>query len=472
MQTATEEILDIVGLAHDGRGIARLAPENGEEGTSGGRGLTIFVQGALPGQKVRARLEQLKKSWASAVCCEVLSPAPDAVAPHCPHAGHCGGCPLQTMPYARQLAHKEDIVRQALTRIGQLAPDTVDAIFEGITPSPQLTGFRNKLTLAFGDSDADDGPILGLRAEGSHSVVPVPHCGLLPAEGLAIASHIRDLVRDQWAGTGGTFWRFLTLRRGQTADGKDAWWALCLTGPGPKDQRRTVRRVGEDLLTACPQLAGFIHEERRQQDMLAVGERRVCVLGEATLHLPLGGLDFALDAASFFQVNSGTAQELAGHVTDMLAPFAGQGHTLLDCYCGVGAPGLCLAPGFARLLGVEAQKVSITHATQNARNAGLSHCLYEAADSARALSNWVKAYHGDQCVALLDPPRAGLDAKALDALLRLHPLAVLYVSCNPATLARDVAGLVAGGYRPERLQQVDLFPHTAHVESVLLLTRT
>ena len=472
MRAVAEEIqdiiLDIAGLAHDGRGIARLAPGNGG---SDERGLTVFVQGALPGQKVRARLEQRKKSWASAVCCEVLTPAPDAVAPHCPHAGQCGGCPLQTMPYARQLAHKEDIVRQALTRIGRLAPDVVGAMCGGITPSPQLTGFRNKLTLAFGSCGTDGSPELGLRAEGSHNVVPVPQCALVPAEGLAIAARMQELVRAAWANGDNRFWRFLTLRHGQTAGGEEAWWALCLTSPGSKNQRRLVRRVGEDLLAACPQLAGFIHEERRQQDMLAVGERRVCVLGEATLHLPLGGLDFALDAASFFQVNTGAAQQLAEHAATMLAPFAGQGHTLLDCYCGVGAPGLCLAPGFVRLRGVEAQKVSIAHATLNARNAGFSHCHYEAADTARALASWTKDCRGDQYVALLDPPRAGLDAATLDVLLRLRPLAVLYISCNPATLARDAATLTKDGYRLDQLRCVDLFPHTPHVESLSLFTQ-
>lgn len=476
MQVTSQEILVIEGLSHDGRGIARLAPE---EDADNARGLTVFVQGALPGQTVRAHMTQRKKNWASAVCEGVLEQAPDATPPLCPHYATCGGCPLQTMPYPRQLFYKEDIVRQALTRIGRFSPEDVSAAWQGMTPSPELKNFRNKLALAFG-TDADGGPSLGLRAEASHTVTPVPQCALVPVKGMAIAARLLELVRAQWeedkygaaAGADDAFWRFLILRRGHTAAGADAWWAVCLTGPGNKSQRRTVRRVGEDLLTVCPQLAGFIHEERRQQDMLAVGERRVCALGDVTMHLPLAGHSFALDATSFFQVNTQAAQQLAAHATAMLASYTNKGYTLLDCYCGVGAPGLCVAPGFARVLGVEAQTTSAAHATQNARSAGLTHCQYVARDAARAMIDWAKEVHDDQCVALLDPPRAGLDAGVLAALCRIKPLVVLYISCNPATLARDAAGLAGVGYRLDQLRCVDLFPHTAHVESLARFIRT
>lgn len=162
--------LAITGLSHDGRGMARL-PD----------GIAAFVSGALPGQRVRATITKRKKSWAEGYCDAIIGAAPDAVPPMCPHHTTCGGCPLQTMPYAQQLACKEDMVRQALVRIGHLDVASVNEAYSGITPSPLLAGFRNKLTLAFGMGE-DGSLCLGLRREGSHTVQPVPRCALLPQD--------------------------------------------------------------------------------------------------------------------------------------------------------------------------------------------------------------------------------------------------------------------------------------------------
>lgn len=502
------------GLSHDGRGIGRLKdPEHPH-----GRGLTVFVAGALPGQTVRCRITARKPRFLEAALLEVLRPAPDAVPPRCPHAdgasapcpasgaasrtAACGGCALQLMPYDRQLEWKARLARDALMRIGGLEAGHLERVWEGVQPSPDLTGFRNRMTFAFGAS-ATGGLVLGQRSRGGAEVVETSACALLPEEGLELLAEARAAAAESglpaWRaperrrgnGPGARgFWRFLMLRQGWLpGEALPRWWVLCLTSPGTRRERAAVRALGERLLSMGPRcrLGGFIHEERARQDALATGERRVLCLDAAgaetpeaaTLHLPLGGRNFALDAASFFQVNTGGAELLARTVTDMAGNAAGRG--LLDVYCGVGAPGQLLAARFDAVLGMENDGRAVAMARRNAAAAGLTGCRYETGDAGALLHRLAAgmpppgAASGHAVppwdMALVDPPRGGLAPLALDALLRLAPEQLLYVSCNPATLARDAARLTAC-YRLERLAAIDLFPHTPHLECCTLWRRT
>lgn len=500
--------LDLVpdGLAHDGRAIGHLKdPERPHE-----RGLTVFVAGALPGQTVRCRITARKPRFLEAALLEVLRPAPDAVPPHCPHAGEgstpqtsaCGGCALQSMPYARQLDWKARLAQAALIRIGGLKAGHLERVWEGVQPSPDLVGFRNRMTFAFGASAAGD-LVLGQRSRGGAEVVATPSCALLPEDGLELLAQARAVAAESglpaWRaperrrrnapGARG-FWRFLLLRQGWLpGEELPRWWVLCLTSPGNRRERAAVRALGEHLLGMGPRcrLGGFIHEERARPDALAAGERRVLCLDAAgvatpeaaTLHLPLGGREFALDAASFFQVNTGGAQRLARTVTDMAADAAGRG--LLDVYCGVGAPGQLLAARFEEVLGMESDGRAVAMARRNAAAAGLTGCRYETGDAGELLHRLATgtpppgAASGHAAppwdMALVDPPRGGLTPLALDALLRLAPERILYVSCNAATLARDATRLTTR-YRLERLGAVDLFPHTPHLECCALWQRS
>ena len=502
------ECLDLVldGLSHDGRGIGHL----GDTGRPHGRGLTVFVEGALPGQTVRCRIIARRPRFLEAALLEVLRPAPDAIPPLCPHAGGdaapqtpaCGGCALQPMPYARQLEWKARLARDALLRIGGLKAENQERAWGGLLPSPGLAGFRNRMTLAFGTSAAG-ALLLGQRSRGDAEVVATPSCALLPAGGRELLEEARaaaaESVFTAWRAperrrrdSGGArgFWRFLSLRQGWLpGEELPRWWALCLTSPGNRRERAAVRALGERLLGMGPscRLGGFIHEERSQRDALAAGERRVFCLDAtgaetpdaATLHLPLGGRNFALDAASFFQVNTGGAELLARTVTDMAATAAGRG--LLDVYCGVGAPGQLLAARFEAVLGMESDRRAVAMARRNAESAGLNDCRYESGDAGALLGRLAAgmplpgAAKGHAVppwdMALVDPPRGGLAPAALDALLQIAPEHLLYVSCDPATLARDAVRLTTR-YRLERLTAVDLFPHTPHLECCSLWRRS
>lgn len=483
--------VSVSGLAHDGRGIARVT-ENGD----GAGGAALFVAGALPGQTVRARIVRRKARLLEAELLDVLRPAPDAVPPLCPHQSACGGCPLQIMPGSAQLRWKETLALEALHRIGRLDRSLLGTVWEAPQPSPQHAAFRNKMEFAFG-ADADGGMLLGLRRRGGAGVVPVPGCVLPPAGAREILEAVRSLAEESGlppyvapdprrkaarhrsvdaAGRYG-FWRFLILRHGQKGDAPaPRWWVVCVTSPGGAAGRMAARALGEALLRRFPAVAAFIHEERHSADALAAGERRaLCLNGRghedaeaAVLHLPLGGRLFCLDAASFFQVNTGAAQELARVATEMLsADRVKKDSSLLDLYCGVGAPGQLAAPAFERVLGLEYDKRAVALARRNAEQAGLTHCRYEAADAATLPERLRRDRSAVWDTALADPPRAGLAPQALDSLLKLRPRRILYISCNPATLARDARALQTG-YALERLKGVDLFPHTPHLECLSL----
>lgn len=499
-RAAMSEILTLTvdSLAHDGRGIARL-PETGQNSETRGSGTAVFVSGALPGQIVRARIVRRKARLVEADLLDVLRPAPDAVPALCPHQHICGGCPLQIMPYPAQLRWKEDLALAALTRIGHLDRGMLAAVLEPPHPSPEQAAFRNKMEFAFG-RDAGGNLILGQRRRGGAGVIAVPGCVLLPAGAQDILAAARRSAeqsglapyaapparrgpgRDKNAHAAGPhgFWRFLVLRSGRREDDPaPRWWALCVTSPGGADGRAAARALGEDLLGRFPDLAAFVHEERQSPDALAAGERRVLCLNEkggeepqaALLHLPLGDRLFALDAASFFQVNTRAAQNLARLAQDMLRQTRGgaeNGASLLDLYCGVGAPGQLLAPDYDRLLGLECDKRAVALARRNAERGGLTRCRYEAGDAAALLDRLRRERRGPGWdTVLADPPRAGLAPRVLDGLLALRPQTILYISCNPATLARDADGLQAR-YSLERLAAVDLFPHTPHLECLSL----
>lgn len=529
----TDEIVcRIDALSHDGRGLHR--PEDG--------GPVIFVAGSLPGQTVRARILRRQKRFWEAERTAVLDEAGMA-ADICAHGEDCGGCPWQRLPYATQLRWKEQLVRDALERIGGLGRDAALPLRPALG-SPLQRAFRNKMEFAFG-SAADGGLCLGLRQRGGLRVHAVPGCALLPGEGpelvqtcarlaarSGLPAHVplpsaaeagRLRPRDARCGARRArhqeaapapqpgFWRFLVLRYGWPAplpeQADDAapgrrWWLTCITSPGTAEQRRMVARLGRELLDAFPSVQAFLHEERAAPDALVAGEQRVLCLERRTdgtvacmtadgargtdqgtdrdtgrktdreaglLHLPLGGRWFALDPASFFQVNSRAAELLAATALDaLLAPLPGgeAPRRLLDVYCGAGAPGLLAAAHFTEVLGLEYDRRAVRLAADNARRFAFGHCRYEAGDAARLLTALARRHapgHWDH--VLVDPPRGGVAPEALTALLRLAPARLVYISCNPATLARD-ARLLAGDYELLHVTPLDLFPHSPHVESV------
>ena len=497
-------LLRITALSDDGRGVARQD------------GKVYFVSGALPGQTVHARVERDRKRFAEARCTAVAEDMAERAEPLCPHFGECGGCPMQIMPYPYQLAVKEGIVRDALTRIG----GAVSLPMHDIIASPKTAAFRNKMEFAFGTA-ADGRPIVGLRRRASREVFAVRQCAAMPEFAVTLAQAVCSIAREKglsayrWPegdlrrtqapcrtprkGRGSFsrkaqarafgsaergqaadagFLRFCVVRHAFDAEGKPGWWVQLVSSPADAASAEAVRGMGAEITARFPEVRGFVHDVRRSDDMLAQGEKRLCELGPCGAHMTgyADDLPLKLDIASFFQVNSETSRLLWHEVKKLSGLFDGTFSAppvLWDLYCGSGAPGLLLAPKCASLLGVEYDAAAVRRAAENAEAAGLSNCRYVSGDASEVLTRLADAGRLPRPdIVLVDPPRAGMDPRVAEHILAAAPQRIVYVSCGPATLARDVRILCGGGYALTCVRPADMFPHTPHVETVALLSKT
>lgn len=482
----------ITGLSHDGRGIAARQP--GE--------LVTFVSGALPGEVVLAEIRADKKGFREAETIQLLQRSGTAIEPICPHAGECGGCPLMRMPYAEQCQWKTQLLKDALTRIGHFKEMPLNAII----PSALTEGFRNKIELAFGPGT--DGRLhLGMRRRSSHGIVSTPDCRCLPEFARKVIPAIEEIVRelglsafesDQddatrtgfrgrrtrggWQQQAHGFLRFCQLRTGFVPDasvaysaqdnaGKPAVWILFLTSPGSAQENSLLVQCAERILSACPEVHAVVHSQRRPDDLRRRGERRLFALSRqgrlpdsALILQPLAKHSYLLDIEDFFQVNPQAAEKLAEEAAVCLHPGS-----ILDLYCGVGAPGLsCIRQG--AITGIEYSEKSVRFASANAERFGIQ-ATYFAGDTAKILQGRLRGKTFSQ--VLCDPPRNGLAPEVCTFLKELAPERIIYISCNPSTLARDARLLCSAdnGYSLTRITPLDMFPHTPHVETVALLSK-
>lgn len=435
-------------LADGGRGVARV------------EGMAVFLDHALPGQRVEAVIERLHRRHAEARVVNVLSRAPGQVEPFCPHFGVCGGCDFQDLEYGRQLAWKRTQVAQALERLGGIA----DAPVEETVPSPLTRGFRNKMEFAF--FGARGALRLGLRPRGQgDEVVDILQCGLMAGDAGALLAAAREAAASSGLpaydpATGRGFWRFLVLRRnlaGQVV-------ALVITAANPKGEQ-AVRRLTDALGGACETLGGVAWGIRTKRPQLAISESLRTIWGGSRFIETCAGLACELSAESFFQTNTLAAEKLV-EIVRREAALTGV-ETLYDCCCGAGLLGLALAREAKEVIGFEVYGPAVADARANASRLCLQNVRFVAGDLAKTLAG-PGLPRPD--VVLADPPRAGLDETVVARLIDLSPERIVAVSCNPATLARDI-GRLSLAYRLVRVTPVDLFPHSHHVESVALLRR-
>ncbi|HCG03661.1 MAG TPA: 23S rRNA (uracil(1939)-C(5))-methyltransferase RlmD [Desulfovibrio sp.] len=463
--------LTVDGLAAGGRAVCRH------------EGRVVFVAGGLPGQRVRARLTTVKRRFAEATLDAVLEPSPAQCAPFCAHFGDCGGCAWQDLPYAEQLRWKERFVVDALGRIGGLR----DANVLPIIASPAERGFRNKMEFAF-SQDRDGQLHLGLRRRASRAVVDITECHLQTSLTVAIVAAVRDLARESglpgWDdGRQDGFWRFLVVREPEL--GRDAaagapqaamedngpgrqCMVQCITGRHP-GAAQAVSRLAEALRARFPEVTGVVHSLRLDPEQIAYGERVLAVDGEAVLVERLGDNDLLLGPDSFFQTNTTAAGLLYDEARRMAA--AGPDDTVWDLYSGVGAIALHLARAAGAVRGFEITPEAVNDARANAARNNILNCSFVSGDVRTSLRRERPGEGASPRVVVMDPPRAGLHEDVVEAVAAHKPPRIVYVSCNPATMARDVALFVARGYALQEARPVDLFPHSPHVECVALLTR-
>ncbi len=402
--------VDLLAPAHGGVCLGRL-PD----------GRAVFVPFALPGERVRVRLIESKRTYARAELLDVIQPAPQRIAPRCPHYGLCGGCHYQHADYATQCTLKEAILREQLQRLAGIA----DPPLRPIVPSPQPWNYRN--TVQF---HLDAQGRLGYHRADSHQVVAIREC------------HLPEPVLNQvWPQL--EFEPLLGLERVELRVGSGEEVLLILESQDPQPPEFSV----DFPLSA-------VHLSPAGTIVLA---------GEDYLVMEVLGRPFKVSAPSFFQVNTAQAAAMVQHLLDIL-PLTPQ-TTLLDVYCGVGLFTAFLAPKVGRCLGVELSPSACEDFAVNLDE--FDHvALYQGA--AEEVLPWLDVRPD---VVVVDPPRAGMAPAALEALIRLGPRFLAYVSCDPATLARDLRQLVEFGYNLHHVAPFDLFPQTYHIESISLLVR-
>jgi 23S rRNA (uracil1939-C5)-methyltransferase len=447
------DVLDLTidDLAFGGEGVGRV------------QGYVVFVRGGLPGDRVRARIVEARSRFGRAVIESLESPSPDRVDAPCPYFGRCGGCRLQHLAYPAQLAFKEKQVRDCLERIGGLGAFELRPIL----PAPDPYGYRNKMEFTV-VRDPGEGVAIGLHQADRYDVVlDIERCLLQSDTMNALLDELRAQARvrklavyDQDSGAG--LLRFATVREGRRTG--EAMVNIVAAAPDVE----ALGPVAERLRARVPSVASVVVNVNAKKASVAVGTEEHLLLGREYIRESLGGLTFQVSANSFFQTNTVQAERLFA-VVEAACGLEG-GETVLDLYSGTGAISLLLARRCRWVYGIEVSAAAVDDAVRNARANGIENCTFLPGEVRHVLPSLMRDGVRAE-VVVADPPRAGFHPKALHALATLGPERLVYVSCNPSTLARDLADLVRQGYRLEWVEPVDMFPQTPHIEAVARLRR-
>ncbi len=429
------------------------------EGIGKYRGFTLFVPGALPGETVRTRVTLVKKNYAVGRLAEILTPSPDRTRPTCPVYADCGGCQISHLTYEGQLRAKWKRTADAVTKIGGYSADLVRPVIA----APAPFAYRNKMAMPVGQKG---GRVrLGCYRQGSHDIVPARRCLIQREANNRLAAFAEDFMNRHNIAPYNEKTRTGAVRHilGRTGDAGALMAVIVTAGdlPFESDWVREARR-------ALPELVSLWHNVQPRPDNVILGPSIRRLWGKASLTASLCGLTFAVSPYSFFQINPEQAEVLYDTAL-AFAELTGQ-ETVIDAYCGTGTISLCLARKARRVIGIEIVPAAIGDAKKNARANGISNAEFYAADAGRLMP---KLYEDGLTpdVIVCDPVRAGCSESVLAAAAAMQPRRIVYVSCNPATFARDAARLRPLGYTLTRVQPVDMFPQTTHVELVALLIR-
>jgi len=443
--TNTVQRLTITGYTGDGAGVARLSD-----------GMVVFVTGAVLGETCQVRITKVGRSAAYGVVTQVERPSPQRRESDCPYYGRCGGCAWRHLSYEEECRAKRRQVDDALRRIGGLEL-TVAQMLGAASPDR----YRNKAQFPVGS-----GAEIGFYRARSHQVVNVGDCLLQKKAAMHLRGAVRGWMKansvsayDEQTGRG--LLRHVYVRTNRAGE---SLCCLLVNGDGLPEENA----LAEALRAAEPSLKGVVLGVNRRRDNVILGEEYRTIWGEDTLTDTLCGLTFQLSVPSFYQVNPEQTEVLYAKAVE----FAGLtgGETVLDLYCGIGTIGLCMARSAGKVYGAEVVPQAVENARENARRNGVANAEFfcgDAGEAAKMLAE--RGVRPD--VVCVDPPRKGLAPEVVETVAGMAPRTVVYVSCDPATLARDLARFAQRGYRAEKAVAVDMFPRTAHVETVVKLLR-
>ncbi len=458
--------LEIEDVALGGKALARV------------EGQVVFVDRGLPGDRVRARVIKANRRFAEARFTTLEEPSPARVPARCAHVDLCGGCRLQELPYDEQARLKERQVREALRHLGGFADPPVRAI----VPAPSAWHYRNKMEFSFATAPDVAGPpgqprqeslVLGLHERGTFDrVFSLTECWLPSPLTVEIVRFTRDFARTHgWRAYHPSrhdgVARFLTVRHlAHTASCAVHLLAASDDLPGLEAWARGVAALSPEVRTVTLGL-------NRGRAHVAFAEEERALVGDGVIVERLLGLEFEVVGNAFLQTNSAQAEKL--YQGALAAARLTGGERVLDLYCGAGTLTLLFARVAAEAVGVESVPDSVERARRNAARNGLGNARFELGESRAVLREWARGQRAGAPradVVVVDPPRAGLHPRVVARVAELGPARIVYVSCNPATLARDLKDFAARGWQPAEVTPYDMFPHTPHIECVTRLERT
>ena len=427
-----------------------------------GEGRTVIVKNGIPGQRVRFSVNKVRSGKAEGRILEVLEASPLEREPACPHFGECGGCTYQNLPYEEQLRLKEG-------QIKAMMDEAVDGayIWEGVKPSPAVYGYRNKMEFSFGD-EYKDGPLaLGMHRRGSfHDIVNVTDCQIVDEDYRRILACTLEYAREtklpyyhRMRHTG--YFRHLLVRKAVKT--KEILIDLVTTGESAPDLGEWADRLLK--LSLEGKVAGILHTRNDSVADMVKDEGTEVLYGQDYFYEELLGLRFKITPFSFFQTNSLGAEVLYEIVREYIGDTKDK--VIFDLYSGTGTIAQILAPVAKKVVGVEIVEEAVEAARENARLNGLSNCTFWAGDVLKVIDELREVPD----LIVLDPPRDGVNPKALERITNFGVERMVYIACKPSSLARDLEMLQGRGYRVEKMAGIDLFPGTYHVETVCLLSK-
>ncbi|SDY09718.1 tRNA (uracil-5-)-methyltransferase [Evansella caseinilytica] len=423
----------------------------------------VFVPGALPGEEIVCEVTKTKGKFAEGRIVKLRKSSEERIAPPCPVFDACGGCQLQHFTYNGQLREKKDIVRQAFERYTKLDLDSLD--FRDTIGMEEPWNYRNKSQMQVG---SDNGKVIaGLYSINTHQLIDIPDCAVQHPQTNKVTNVVKQLANDLNIPPYNERKRTGVLRTIVTRVGFESGEYQVVLVTATKTVPKLELLV-EEIKRRLPDVTSIMQNIQPKKTSLVFGEETLPLYGKEKIEERMSDFRFDLSPRAFFQLNPIQTKKLYDKVKEA-ARLTGK-EKVVDAYCGVGTIGLWLADGAGELRGMDVIEEAIQDARKNAEAHGVRHALYVTGKAETWLPKWEKqGWHPD--VVIVDPPRTGLDRSLIDTLLRVKPERIVYVSCNPSTLAKNVNDLTAGGYELKLLQPVDMFPHTAHVECVVLIER-
>ncbi|WNF36756.1 23S rRNA (uracil(1939)-C(5))-methyltransferase RlmD [Bacillaceae bacterium IKA-2] len=421
----------------------------------------VFVPGALPGEEVVVTVTAVKEKYSEAKIKKIRKKSVDRIEPPCPIYEKCGGCQLQHLDYKRQLIEKKDMVRQAFERHTKLSSDKLP--LKDTIGMENPWNYRNKSQLQVGKYKGE--VIAGLYGMNSHELVDISECIVQHPATNKVTQTVKAILQDLNISIYNERKRKGVIRTIVTRVGFNTGDVQLILITATKDlpQKEVVL---EEIKRRLPEVKSVLQNINGRNTSLIFGDETIHLGGEEVIQEVLGDLTFELSARAFFQLNPLQTVNLYDEVKKAASLTGAE--KLVDAYCGVGTIGLWLAPYVKELRGMDIIPESIEDARRNAEKHGFSHAQFEVGKAEEILPKWLKeGWRPD--VFVVDPPRSGCDHQLLEAMIKIKPKRIVYVSCNPSTLAKDVAQLLQAGFKLESLQPVDMFPHTANVETVALI---